>query len=96
MTGAQVDSAVQMIAEACQRTPGKEPHVLPMYGALPAVEQLAVRPTTTCGVNSCFICWCQQVFAPAGDGRRKIIVATNIAEASVTIPGELMEGLIRV
>eukprot|EP00045_Choanoeca_perplexa_P014801 m.176469 g.176469 ORF g.176469 m.176469 type:complete len:700 (+) comp16799_c0_seq4:1310-3409(+) len=64
----EVDSAVQMIADACQGKPGKEPHVLPMYGALPAVEQLAV-------------------FAPAGDGRRKIIVATNIAEASVTIPG---------
>eukprot|EP00730_Choanoeca_flexa_P015411 TRINITY_DN7072_c0_g1_i1.p2 TRINITY_DN7072_c0_g1~~TRINITY_DN7072_c0_g1_i1.p2 ORF type:complete len:700 (+),score=155.52 TRINITY_DN7072_c0_g1_i1:57-2156(+) len=64
----EVDSAVQMIAEGCDRKGGKPPHVLPMYGALPASEQL-------------------KVFAPAGDGRRKIVVATNIAEASVTIPG---------
>lgn len=27
-----------------------------------------------------------QVFAPTGDTRRKIVVATNVAEASVTIP----------
>ncbi|EDQ86008.1 uncharacterized protein MONBRDRAFT_33958 [Monosiga brevicollis MX1] len=46
----------------------RAPHVLPMYGALPARDQL-------------------HVFAPAGDGRRKVIVATNIAEASITIPG---------
>lgn len=42
--------------------------VLPMYGGLPAAEQLAV-------------------FEPAPEGVRKVIVATNIAEASVTIDG---------
>lgn len=27
-----------------------------------------------------------QVFAPTGDAHRKIVIATNVAEASVTIP----------
>lgn len=42
--------------------------VLPMYGGLPAAEQL-------------------RVFDAAPPGVRKLVVATNIAEASVTIEG---------
>eukprot|EP00039_Didymoeca_costata_P018048 m.331944 g.331944 ORF g.331944 m.331944 type:complete len:709 (-) comp16824_c0_seq1:2032-4158(-) len=42
--------------------------VLPMYGGLPAMEQM-------------------KVFDPAPEGVRKVIIATNIAEASVTIDG---------
>ena len=41
---------------------------LPLYGALPAADQL-------------------RAFQPAGRGRRKAVVATNLAEAAVTIPG---------
>uniref|UniRef100_A0A914X0A8 RNA helicase n=1 Tax=Plectus sambesii TaxID=2011161 RepID=A0A914X0A8_9BILA len=42
--------------------------ILPMYGSLPAREQL-------------------KVFDSSPHGTRKVVVATNIAEASVTIPG---------
>jgi hypothetical protein len=42
--------------------------VVPMYGSLPAREQLAA-------------------FDSAPHGTRKVVVATNIAEASITIPG---------
>lgn len=49
------------------RTPLK-PHVLPLYAALPAMQQL-------------------KVFQPTPEGYRSIILATNVAETSLTIPG---------
>ena len=48
--------------------PHQQLYILPMYGGLPAMEQM-------------------KVFDAAPDGHRKVIVATNIAEASVTIEG---------
>src|SRR5690606_28536621 len=47
--------------------PGR-PHILPLYGELPAQQQDAA-------------------LQPAHDGRRKIVLATNIAETSLTIEG---------
>ena len=45
-----------------------KPHVLPLYAALPAAQQL-------------------RVFQPPPDGTRMIVLATNVAETSLTIPG---------
>eukprot|EP01147_Barroeca_monosierra_P005417 gene5417-8882_t len=65
----EVDEAVK---ELKQRTESsryrKPPLILPLYGALPAQQQM-------------------RVFEYARGGQRKIVVSTNIAEASVTIPG---------
>ena len=45
-----------------------KPHILPLYAALPSVQQL-------------------RVFQPPPDGTRLIVLATNVAETSLTIPG---------
>ncbi|TKA76382.1 hypothetical protein B0A55_05262 [Friedmanniomyces simplex] len=45
-----------------------KPHILPLYAALPSVQQL-------------------RVFQPPPDGSRLIVLATNVAETSLTIPG---------
>ncbi|KAK5163618.1 putative ATP-dependent RNA helicase DHR1 [Saxophila tyrrhenica] len=45
-----------------------KPHILPLYAALPAAQQL-------------------KVFQPSSEGHRAIILATNVAETSLTIPG---------
>ncbi|EGD76084.1 DEAD/DEAH box helicase [Salpingoeca rosetta] len=60
----EVDDVVQRLQDRI----GRRASVLPLYGALPAQQQM-------------------RVFEYPRDGKRKIIVATNIAEASVTIPG---------
>lgn len=43
-------------------------HILPLYAALPADQQM-------------------RVFKPAPEGSRSIVLATNVAETSLTIPG---------
>lgn len=57
------------VAKECIRTQAAmKMKVLPMYGSLPASEQM-------------------KVFERCGRTTRKIVVATNIAETSITIPG---------
>ncbi|KAK4580250.1 putative ATP-dependent RNA helicase DHR1 [Recurvomyces mirabilis] len=52
-----------------RRAPGiLQPHILPLYAALPTAQQL-------------------RVFQPTPSGARMIVLATNVAETSLTIPG---------
>lgn len=69
---AQVDHCVSLLKEH-SRQKAKSKHglnlwPLPIYGSLPAHEQL-------------------KVFRPSMRGSRKVVVATNIAETSITIEG---------
>uniref|UniRef100_A0A183EUG1 Helicase C-terminal domain-containing protein n=1 Tax=Gongylonema pulchrum TaxID=637853 RepID=A0A183EUG1_9BILA len=67
----EVESASKRLIEAAKDMRRKNLDrlwVVPMYGALPASEQLKAFDSTT-------------------HGTRKIVVATNIAETSLTIPG---------
>lgn len=56
-----------MIGEIGQSKTPLEPHILPLYAALPAAQQ-------------------QKVFQPPPEGSRLIVLATNVAETSLTIP----------
>ncbi len=68
----EVDHCVDLLTEHCksqkQSKHGLRLWPLPMYGSLPARDQL-------------------KVFRPATRGHRKVVVATNIAETSITIEG---------
>ncbi len=68
----EVDRCVELLREHCrdqkQSKHGLRLWPLPMYGSLPAHDQL-------------------KVFRPATRGHRKVVVATNIAETSITIEG---------
>ena len=67
----EVETVVSMLVEEARKQPkdaAVKLRILPMYGGLPAGEQM-------------------KVFEKVGRNCRKVVVATNIAEASITIPG---------
>ena len=66
----EVDHVVSLLIEEARKLKkhNLKMYVLPMYGSLPAAEQM-------------------KVFQRVGHNTRKVVVATNIAEASVTISG---------
>ncbi len=66
----EVETVLSLLIEEARRLPkeARKMWVLPMYGSLPASEQM-------------------KVFNRTSRNTRKIVVATNIAEASITING---------
>jgi HrpA-like RNA helicase len=99
----QVDDVVKKVRQRLEDYEGPELIVLPLYGGLSGLEQMKVLYSIPKSLSYCatsklylsvkcimfecpFLLLMAQVFETT-EGKRKAVIATNIAEASVTIAG---------